>query len=144
MFCIFWERHQQKFKSDLCIFWLILFFCIWLYLGSSSGSGQTLTMWVGSSSGSNSRSSSGQALTVQLESDKVYFRLGPDHQDMVRVRVMVRQGWPIQGFWQVDTIPTKAVLQFSVRYDTDTILETNVQPDTILENNFLPDMILIR
>ena len=41
------------------------------------------------------------------------------------------QGWAIQGFGQVGTIPIKAVLQFSVRYDTDTILETNFQPDTI-------------
>ena len=56
----------------------------------------------------------------------------------------IAQEWAIQGFGQVDTIPIKAVLQFSVRYDTDTILETNCQPDTILENNFQPDMIPIQ
>ena len=42
-----------------------------------------------------------------------------------------KQGWAIQGFGQVDMILLKAVLQFSVRYDTDTITETNFQTDTI-------------
>ena len=43
----------------------------------------------------------------------------------------LEQGWAIQCFGQVDMIPIKAVLQFSVPYDTDTILETNFQTDTI-------------
>ena len=56
------------------------------------------------------------------------------------------QGWAIQGFGQVDTIPIKTLLQFSTRYDTDTILETNFLPDMIpiIWTHFPTDTIPIR
>ena len=41
------------------------------------------------------------------------------------------KGWAIQGFGQVNMIPIKALLQFSVGYHTDTILEVNFPPDMI-------------
>ena len=42
------------------------------------------------------------------------------------------QGWAIQGFGQVDMTPIKALFQYSVRYVTDTILQTSFPPDMIL------------